>query len=95
MRGLDYLLPVHHDWRDSRQHLDRIGTFQVSGLGENHIGVPGGVAHLDIDHSNEVHLLQHLKRARLTGQGIHRVLLVNHPRLHRIGCAGNHVLAQL
>jgi hypothetical protein len=93
--GVDHLLPEHHHRPDAAHHLHGIFALQVSGFGEDHVRVPRRIAHLDIDGADEIHLLDHLHRFRLIGQCIHRILLGDHPSLHRIWRPGEYVLAQL
>src|SRR5579864_3557574 len=95
MQWLDHGLAIDHYRPNPAHYFYWVLAFQISGLWKNHVGVPGGVAHLNINHSDEIHLLQHLNRLRLVRQSIHGVLLVNHPSLDWIRSARQNVFPKL
>ncbi len=57
----------------------RIVPFQVSRLGENHIGVIGGVVHQDIGNCNEIQFGQCLQGFATVGNRAKRILAIDEP----------------
>ena len=90
-QGLDDLVPLDDEGPQRLLRVERVLALQVGRLREDDVGLPGHVRGEDVDGADELHLIDHPLGLGPVRHAVERVLLVDHPPLHRVRLALEHI----